>query len=367
MAARGHYLGSIIDDLDTISSRVRARCRLGWTDLNHVLEDFFKELLNIVETANLVNLNEERMNAPGLDLGDRTSPRKLAYQITSQSGASKINKTLEKIEDSALDTYDEIYVLVVGEKQSSYKLDIALMKRAGFKKRNIIGMTELASRIMSRDLETIRAVHDKLRAELRRITIELDVTAGEEAESAISGLVEETPNIQRSDASLLFKDAGGTDLFENREEAEAALDAFVTRLSKLPRMTREYLGWMFDNTDFMLGLDRPGIFGSGTSINADLVSRKHLDELTMRSDLRLLESWGFIDIDNDNDGTSPRINLYFPGSEQTNFHEAFPHVMKERELLAQTLFSNMNFTAFGPPPKPEGSDKGRNRKGGKSS
>ncbi len=132
-------------------------------------------------------------------------------------------------------------------------------------------------------------------------------------------------------------------------------------------MTREYLGWMFDNTDFMLGLDRPGIFGSGTSINADLVSRKHLDELTMRSDLRLLESWGFIDIDNDNDGTSPRINLYFPGSEQTNFHEAFPHVMKERELLAQTLFSNMNFTAFGPPPKPEGSDKGRNRKGGKSS
>ena len=69
MTARGAFIGPIIDDLDTISSRVRARSKLGLTDLNRVLEDFFKELLNHVFKANLTNLNEARRNAPGLDLG----------------------------------------------------------------------------------------------------------------------------------------------------------------------------------------------------------------------------------------------------------------------------------------------------------
>ena len=39
MTARGAFIGPIIDDLDTISSRVRARSKLGLTDLNRILED----------------------------------------------------------------------------------------------------------------------------------------------------------------------------------------------------------------------------------------------------------------------------------------------------------------------------------------
>ena len=93
MAARGAFISSIIDDLDTISSRVKALSNLGMTDLNRILEDFFKELLNLDHTANLVNLNEKRRNAPGLELGDTTSEIKRAYQVTSQ----KINKTLAAI------------------------------------------------------------------------------------------------------------------------------------------------------------------------------------------------------------------------------------------------------------------------------
>lgn len=67
MSSRGHFLGQIVDDLDAIASQVRQRCAVGQNDLNRVLEDFFKEILNLVRGANLRNLNKDRSNAPGLD------------------------------------------------------------------------------------------------------------------------------------------------------------------------------------------------------------------------------------------------------------------------------------------------------------
>lgn len=350
MAARGHYLGAIIDDLDTISSRVRARCQFGYTDLNRVLEDFFKELLNLVDNANLKNLNAERRNAPGLDLGDATSPVKRAYQVTSQASARKVNDTLAKIDDTALETYDEFYVLVLGERQGSYSLKKALVRKTGFEERNVIGMTELAARVMACDLATIRAVHEKLREELRRVTIELEHRPGETQSSALAGMVEETPDIQRSDMSLLADHPDVEGLFESHDEARAALDAFISRLARLPRMTREYFGWMIDNSDYMYGHAKRGAFGHSLSINADLVERKHHDRHAMMADLRLLRAWDFADYEDEQDGTSPRFDLYFPGTDDTNFREAFSYFMKAEELSARTLFQTMNFTAFGPAP-----------------
>ncbi|WP_368660955.1 SMEK domain-containing protein [Paracoccus sp. (in: a-proteobacteria)] len=66
---------------------MRARSKLGFTDVNRILEDFFKELLNLIYTANRVNLNKIRRNAPGLDLGDTTSTTKRAFQVTSQASS----------------------------------------------------------------------------------------------------------------------------------------------------------------------------------------------------------------------------------------------------------------------------------------
>lgn len=59
MSSRGFFIGQVIDDLDAIASQVRARCKLGQNDLNRVLEDFFKELLNLTYGLNLHNLNAE--------------------------------------------------------------------------------------------------------------------------------------------------------------------------------------------------------------------------------------------------------------------------------------------------------------------
>lgn len=352
MTARGAFIGPIIDDLDTISSRVRARSKLGLTDLNRILEDFFKELLNLIYKANLVNLNETRRNAPGLDLGDTTSTIKRAFQVTSQGTSQKINKTLQAITDADAALYDEIYVLVIGECQAKYRLDTSQVKRVGFKHRNIIGITELASRIIGSEIDTIRAVYDKLRAELQRITIELEFAIDGKFATSLSGVVEDRPAVQRSDASLLFAHEG-SGLFDSREEAQAALDGFIDRLELLPRMTRQFLGWLLDNTDLALGLDRPGMLSTGLSANADLVSRKHSDQRVLHEDIRLLRSWKFVDYDDDNDGTSPRISILFPGADRTSLSEALPYFIYERKHSAETLFSTMNFTLFGPSPVAE--------------
>lgn len=350
MTARGTFIGPIIDDLDTISSRVRARSKLGFTDLNRILEDFFKELLNLILKANLVNLNESRRNAPGLDLGDTTSPIKRAFQVTSQATSQKVNKTLATITDADADFYDEIYVLVIGERQPKYQLDVAQVERVSFKERNIIGMTELASRIIGNEIDTIRAVYEKLRAELQRITVELEVAIDGKFATSLAGVVEDRPAVERSDASLLFAHDEGGGLFASREEAQAALDGFIDRLELLPRMTRQFLGWLLDNTDLALGLDKPGMLSTGLSANADLIARKHSDQRMLLEDVRLLRSWKFVDYDNDDDGTSPRISIFFPGADGTGLLEALPYFLIERKISAETLFSTMNFTAFGPPP-----------------
>lgn len=365
MTARGAFIGPIIDDLDTISSRVRARSKLGLTDLNRILEDFFKDLLNLIHKANLVNLNETRRNAPGLDLGDTTSTTKLAFQVTSQATSQKINKTLAAISDADASLYDEIYVLVIGERQAKYRLDAAEVKRVGFKRHNIIGMTELASRIIATDIDTIRAVYEKLRAELQRITVELEVAIDGKFATSLAGVVEDRPAVHRSDASLLFAAGEEGGLFDSREAAQAALDGFIDRLELLPRMTRQFLGWLFDNTDLALGLDKPGMFSTGLSVNADLVARKHSDQRVLKEDIRLLRAWQFVDYDDDGDGTSPRISIDFPGARGTSLFEVLPYFLIERKLSAETIFSTMNFTALGPPPdlpEPANKKKGSTRR-----
>jgi len=346
LSGRGHFVGQIIDDLDAIASQVKARCALGQTDLNRVLEDFFKEILNLVHGTNLRNLNTHRSNEPGLDLGDWTSPHKIAFQVTSQADASKINRTLEKITQKQLDTYDEVYVLIIGRRQKSYTLNAGLAKKCGFDTSRIVGITELCRDIMDLDLEKIRAVQEKLSEEQRRIRIELEPEIDGKYATTVMDLIEGRPGVLRSDASFLTTHASTSGLFDDRKAAELALNGFIDELQKLPRLTREFFGWLIDNSDQALGFS-----DSGLSINADYVSAMRKDADGLRGDIRLLSAWGFIDFDQDESHVSGRFSLFFPGASNTNLSEALAYFMFEEKLSAASLFSTMNFTAFGPAPR----------------
>lgn len=345
MSGRGFFVGQIIDDLDAIASQVSQRCKLGQTDLNRVLEDFFKELLNLIYDANLRNLNSERSNEPGLDLGDVTSKTKIAFQITSQADAAKVNKTLKKITPTQIDSYDEIYVLIIGRRQKSYKLDQALTKKCDFDPRNIIGITELCRDIMDLDIDGIRAVQEKLAAEQRRIKIELEPEVDGKFATTILDLVERRPSVQRSDCTILIAHEAADGLFDSAAEAAAALDGFIDALQKLPRLTREFLGWIIDNSDQTLGVG-----SGGRQINADYVSKMRRDEAGLMADVRLLQAWDFLDYDQDESHKSGYFSFGFPGAQRTDLPEAFMGFLAAEGLSAASLFSTMNFTAFGPTP-----------------
>lgn len=345
MSSRGVFIGQIIDDLDAISHQVKRRCELGQTDLNSVLENFFLEILNLTLDAALVNLNKKRSNEPGLDLGDSTSKRKIAFQITSRSDPAKVKDTLTKIKKAQLAAYQEFFILVIGERRKSYTIDPALSAKChGFAEANIIGITDLCRMVMETKIDTIRAIQQKLQQERREIRIELEPEIEGTFETDTADLVERRPSITRSDGTLFYASDATGGLFESAAEAAEALDGFIDRLAPLPRLSRGMLGWIMDESEHRYG------FSEKHEINADLVQRKYPDTQDLLVDTRLLKSWGFLGYEDQQDGESPTFWFRFPGTDHSYFADAFMNFVKEQDLKVSSLFQTMNFSPFGPPP-----------------
>jgi hypothetical protein len=200
---------------------------------------------------------------------------------------------------------------------------------------------------MDLDLETIRSVAEKLAEEQRRIKIELEPEIDGKYATTIMDLIEPRPTVRRSDASILATHHSTSALFEDREEAEKALNGFIDELQKLPRLTREFLGWLIDNSDQALGFADTGL-----SINADHVAARRRDVDGLSADVRLLRAWGFLDYDQDESHESGQFTVYFPGANGASLDEGLVSFILEEKLSATTLFSTMNFTPFGPTPDP---------------
>jgi hypothetical protein len=346
VSSRGHFIGQVVDDLDAIASKVEQRCALGYTDLNRVLEDFFKEVLNLTYGINLQNLNKDRLNAPGLDLGDAVGG--MAFQITSQGGSKKINETLEKISAAQLASYPKVFVLIIGKRQKTYALDPAQAQRCKFDESRILGTTELCREIIDLPLGDLQAVHRKIADEQRRIRIELEPQLPDGSYStSVMQFIEQKPSVTRSDASLLAAHPDVEGLFDDAEEARAALDAFIDALARLPRLTREFFGWMIDESDL-----RQGIGGQGLEMNADYLQAMCSSMPNFMAEVRLLEARKFIDFDEDGSGRSGMFRIWFPGAHSTGFPEAFGYFVRAEALSARTMFSTMNFGPFGPAPAP---------------
>ena len=71
MTARKAYIDRIIRELAIAQTEIEYQCRLGIYDDVHYWEEIAKGLLNRCYGFHLVNLNEEKKNFPGIDLGDR--------------------------------------------------------------------------------------------------------------------------------------------------------------------------------------------------------------------------------------------------------------------------------------------------------
>lgn len=103
-----------------IISEVELATDQGRTDINLALED---ALLPILKPAfnlqHLENLNRVQKNYPGIDLGDDHD--RVSFQVSATTTLTKVKKTLGIFIDKRyFNDFDELYVLVLVKKQSSY-------------------------------------------------------------------------------------------------------------------------------------------------------------------------------------------------------------------------------------------------------
>lgn len=96
---------------------VEQASRLNLQDINVHVENFFRDLLNLVFGYNLKNINIVEPNATAIDLG--CDDHRTAIQVTSTSDISKIRHTHARFTEKGLQAkYDRLVVLIVGHKKA---------------------------------------------------------------------------------------------------------------------------------------------------------------------------------------------------------------------------------------------------------
>ena len=105
----------IIIDLSILRYIVSSCVKEQRYDINHDCENFYCGLLNLLWNKQFVNQNTVKRNNAGVDLADDSA--RIAVQVTSETSADKIQRTLNKIVSHNLRSkYDEVFVLYIDSK-----------------------------------------------------------------------------------------------------------------------------------------------------------------------------------------------------------------------------------------------------------
>lgn len=206
------------DLVSRIILQVELATSQGRTDINLALEDAFIPILkSVYNLPNLVNLNRKKKNYPGIDLGDDHD--RVAFQITSTTTLDKIKSTVKQFMDRAYyNTFDELYVLTLTPKQSSYSqaaIDMLLTDQFAFNcKKHVIDLGDLLSQVSGLRL----AAQERVLREFEHILGEVDAYISFSSETV------ETP-------TTITSNLQGVQLPEAVYVADLAIDdkAIITR------------------------------------------------------------------------------------------------------------------------------------------
>jgi len=339
---RGHYIGEVVDALSGIGEQVNMRTALGLTDLNRYMEDFFKEILNKALCFKLVNLNDDHVNAPGLDLIDTAAG--VGFQITSEKTSSKVNQTLERILE--LDDPPQIvYVLIIGKKQNTYTLNEELCTEANFSEDNIWDITDVAEQLIGLPIVVLQSIYEYVAHELARIRIELEVPDIEgNYPTSISQFVEPVlvPKIGEFQLVKAFLVSREKSEEEHWPQTLYDLKAFVNQLRPLPRITREFYAFLLERRDD----DDPDGYG-GCTFNYNRLKRicRYTD---MHEELELLEDAGlirFAPAKHEND----RFKVLIHGQGESGFTVVnLIEVASQHGISLHKAFTTLDFSLFDP-------------------
>ncbi len=122
---REQSLKIVVDGLSWLVSKLEGRGVARLYDLHGISEHFIKDFLNELRGLSLENLNRGGQQHPAIDLGDTT--RRLAFQVTTEKTSTKIQDSLKTFFDHSLELkYDQVFFLILGEKQKTYSIKTAL-------------------------------------------------------------------------------------------------------------------------------------------------------------------------------------------------------------------------------------------------
>lgn len=306
MLTRGHLIGQIVDDLAGIASQAKQRARLHLFDIHTHVEDFAREVLNRTLGLSLTNLNAERSNNPGLDLGDVKSG--WAFQVTADKSSAKVNATLEKIDGDQRKAYPNIRILVIGEKQGSYTLTGEPYEGSKFTPDMVWDFNDVCSRIMSLSIDSLADLADYISRETRRVRIELEFPDEEgRFPTNIDHLIEAVPKPQLSRGAKMVAHLSAKGEFLDSNDTEEAIKTLSAKLASLPRLTREVFKFLVERRDDQT---------AGTTDDfriADPKLRRLYRGDDLNGDLALLEEAGLIDGNEpDEPRGAPYWRIYFP-------------------------------------------------------
>lgn len=293
MITRGIIIGKLIDDLSKLQGQIDFRCQVGLTDLNKYCEDFIKEVLNICYGYNLRNLNADRINEPGLDLGDERS--KIAYQITSTCTSEKVNNTLEKITDEQLTKYDNIKVFILGKKQGKYDaVRDDLMKRCSFEINDIMDIYDLSKQTISLRYDDLYSLYKLFEKEFQIVITEIEIPNKEGIyPTTFIDKLEIVPNTICQNAKKFISEYSDNKLSD--------ITKTFNKLGKLPRVTRDFLEIIIKS-----GEDSDGNFMVDY---AEFKRKLRIPESELREELGILMKRKFIsDVDEEDNSIRTRFD-----------------------------------------------------------
>lgn len=110
-------LDSIRYQLSICQTYVKTNTKNNLTDFPLYCEDLFCDILNLIFSLKLENLNKKAKNTPVIDLADPIS--KVCYQITAENNSSKISETIRKFSANTTlyKEYSQLNILILGEKK----------------------------------------------------------------------------------------------------------------------------------------------------------------------------------------------------------------------------------------------------------
>jgi len=342
MITRGYYIGEIVDAFADIAKQAELRAKLNLTDQHVYIEDFFRICLNHLWQLELVGLNKDTANAPGLDLGDATAAR--GFQITTTRTSEKVNSTLNKVKGEFLATYPKITVLIIGRRQKDYKIDAGLAAALNFGDSDIWDLEDLARRTMELDVAQLQLLYEHVRIGTAKVKIELEVPDSEgNYPTSLFNSLEQKPQAQASDFKRLVATKDCVEAGVSTGDLQSAFATLAAGLSRLPRVTRELLAIMIEERDDPAQTRGPDEY---FRISADRLPRI-LPYPDCDGDLRILKGHGWID-DYDAEFTdgNPYWRIDFPWSAPDELHVTVDKYLASITVPWRRVIVALDFSVF---------------------